>query len=190
MDNLRDKTDNGDLNLLWKSFLSGRDDALSTIYEKLTRDLFSFGTKFTADSELIKDCIQDVFIRIYQNRAQLASTHNIKIYLLIALKNALIDAYKKQQVYQKFIDSYEVEEQADDSEEERIIAQESATAVHDIVTKYTSLLSKRQLEIINYRFVDELAIEEIAALLNISYQTVANTIQQSLKKVRKIFPKS
>ena len=189
VDMLQDKTDKDDLNWLWKSFLSGRDDAFSKIYERLVRELYSLGTTLTADGELVKDCIQDVFIRLYKNRAQLASVRNIKVYLLIALKNALIDAFRKQRVYQKFIDSYEVKEEIDDSEEERMIAQESETAVQHVIAKYTSSLSKRQQEIIHYRFVEELSIEEIANLLNVSYQTVANTIQQSLKKIRKIFLK-
>ena len=180
---------NDDLTLYWNSFLSGNDDAFSKIYEKLARDLFSFGKTLTTDSELVKDCIQDIFIRLFQNRAQLASVKNIKVFLLVALKNALIDAFKKQQVYQKFIDSYEVEEQTEDSEEDRIIAQETDTDKKNIIAKYTSSLTKRQQEILHYRFVEDLSIEEIAKLLEIHYQSVANSIQKSLKKLRQLYVK-
>jgi RNA polymerase sigma factor (sigma-70 family) len=105
------------------------------------------------------------------------------------LKNALTDAFKKQQVYQKFIDSYELEEQMDDSEEERIIAQESDMTLQDMTEKYKSVLTKRQQEIIHYRFVEELSIGEIADILNINYQSVANSIQNSLKKIRNLYLK-
>ena len=178
-----------DLTLYWNSFLSGNDHAFSTLYNILVRDLFAFGTTLTTDMELVKDCIQDVFIRLYQNRAQLASVKNIKVYLLVALKNALIDAFKKQQVYQKFMDSYEVEEQTEAPEEERIIEQETEMAVQNLTAKYQSILTKRQQEIIHYRFVEDLSIEEIANLLNINYQSVANSIQKSLKKIRKLYLK-
>ena len=176
-----------DLILYWNSFLSGNDDAFSKIYGRFVRDLFSFGTTFTSDSDLVKDCIQDVFIRVYRNRAKLASVENIKVYFLIALKNTLIDALKKHRVYQSFIDSYDVEEQFDESEEERIIAKESDEAVQNIIAKYKSALTKRQQEIIHYRFVDELTIEEISKLLNVNYQSIANTIQRSLKKIRNLY---
>ena len=183
----RTKSKRDELTLFWSSFLAGNDGALAIIYEKLVRDLFSFGTTLTADIELVKDCIQDIFIRLYQNRAQLISVDNIKVYLLVALKNALIDAFKKQQVYQKFIDSYDVGEEADEPEEERMIAQENEMAVKARIEKFKSVLTKRQLEIIHYRFVEELSIEEISKLLDINYQSVANSIQKSLKKIRSVY---
>ena len=176
-----------DLLLYWNNFLSGSDDAFSKIYEKLVRDLFSFGTTFTSDIDLVKDCIQDIFIRIYRNRAKLTQVENVKVYFLVALKNTMIDALKKNRVYQTFIDSYNVEEEFDEPEEERIIAKESYEATQNIVAKYKSVLTKRQQEIIHYRFVDELTIEEISKLLNINYQSIANTIQRSFKKIRNLY---
>ena len=185
---MRQKTDIKDeLTQYWNSFLAGDDSAFSKIYEKLIQDLFSFGTTFTTNTELVKDCIQDIFVWLIKNKANLASVDNIKVYLLIALRNALFNAFKKQQVYQKFMDAYSVEEQMeplDDSEEERIIARETDMTVHDTLEKYKSALTVRQQEIIHYRFVDNLKIEEISKILNINYQSVANVIQQSLKRIR------
>jgi RNA polymerase sigma factor (sigma-70 family) len=177
-----------DMKPLWGSFLSGNNGALSLIYKETVNNLFSFGATFTTDTELIKDCIQEIFIRIYQNRARLKSVENIKAYLLVSLKNALINEFGKRQTYQKFIDAYRVEE-PDETEEERIITQESEIALRKTVAKYKSALSMRQQEIIHYRFVDELTIEEISELLNISYQSVANMIQRSLKKIRNLYLK-
>ena len=173
----------------WSNFIRGDDDAFSKLYERLVRELFSFGTTFTADRELVKDCIQDVFFRIYQNRAQLTSVDNIKLYFLITLKNLLIDTFRKQQNYNKFLAVYDAEESLDDSQEERLIEQESHVFLHSQTEKYKSVLTMRQQEIIHYRFVDDLSIEEISKLLNINYQSVANIIQRSLKKIRKIYLK-
>jgi len=182
-----------DLMLYWKSFLFGNNVAFSKIYEILIHDLFSFGTTLTSDNELIKDCIQDIFIRLYQNRMQLESVNNIKVYLLIALKNAIINAFKKQRVYIKIINEFVVEEQKetlDESEEERIIAHETDVAHQKMIANFKSVLTKRQQEIIHYRFVDELTIDEISKLLNINYQSVANTIQISIKKIRNFYLKN
>ena len=176
--------------LYWNSFLAGDDDAFSAIYQKFVRDLFAFGTTFTSDTELVKDCIQDVFTRLYQNRTQLPVVENVKVYLLVALKNTLMDTFKKHQVHRNFMDSYPVEEQMDDSEEDRIIAQETDRAVKNRIEKYKSALTERQQEILHYRFVSELSIEEISNLLNINYQSVANSIQKSLKKIRNIYLKN
>ena len=104
----------------------------------------------------------------------------------MALKNSLIDAFRSQQVFKKFIAEYDKEETVEASQEEQIIAQDNENAIINLTEMYKSALSKRQQEIIHYRFVEELKIEEIAKLLNINYQSVANTIQRSLKKIREI----
>ena len=189
----QNRPDKDDLMLYWTSFLAGNKEAFSKIYESIIQDLYSFGTALTTDSELVKDCIQDIFVRLYQNRTHLTSVENIKIYLLIALKNALINEFKRQQAFQKFMDSYGDEAQnelLDESEEEKIIAQESNGDSQKMIAKYKSVLTKRQQEIIHYRFVDELSIKEIANLLNINYQSIANTIQRSLKKIRIFYLKN
>ena len=178
-----------ELTSYWNHFLSGDEDAFSKLYKKLVRTLFSFGTTLTTDRELIKDCIQDVFFRIYQNRAQLPSVDNVQIYFLIALKNVLINAFRKQQIYHQFIDEYEAEEPEENSQEQQMIVQESDADLQTLTEKLKSTLTKRQQEIMHYRFVDELTIEEISKLLDINYQSVANIIQRSLKKIRKIYLK-
>ena len=181
---------NNEMRLQWNRFLSGDDDAFSKIYVKYFRELFSFGLTFVDDDELVKDCIQDVFFHLYQQRAQLAPVDNVTAFLLVAMKNTLIDVIRKNQVHQKFIESYNVEELYDESEEEKIIAKESDNNRQDLSVKYKSVLTKRQLEVIHYRFVDDLSLEEIAKLLNVNYQSVANIIQRSLKKIRNFYLKS
>jgi len=179
---------NDELMLYWNSFLSGNKEAFATLYEKLVRDLFSFGTTFTSDTELIKDCIQDMFVRFFQDKTQLSAVKNVKIYLLVVLKNAIFNELKKREVFQKFIESYEAEESfTEESEEERIIAWEEEITKQHLLDKCRSVLTERQFEIIHYRFVDELSIEDISDMLNLSYQTVANSIQRSLTKIRNIY---
>ena len=188
MQQSKDIKDN--LTLYWNCFLSGDDDALSMVYQETYQHLFSFGTTLTQDTELVKDCIQDVFVWLLQKKEHLASVKNVKVYLLSALKNTMLDAFKKQHVHKKFIDSYDLEHPIDVSEEERIITQETDSALRETIAKYKLALTKRQQEIIHYRFVDELTIEEIATLLNINYQSVANIIQRSVKKIKNLYQKT
>ena len=180
-----------ELMLHWNAFLAGNDDGFSKIYEKLADELLSFGTMLTHDHELIRDCIQELFLRIYQNKENLSSVKNIKIYMLIALKNALTNAHKKNQTYRKFIDLHEIEEEpATDSEEERMIIQEYETSIQNTTSIYLSMLTERQRKIICYRYMDGLSLGEISQLLGINYQSVENSIQKSLKKMRNFYLKT
>jgi DNA-directed RNA polymerase specialized sigma24 family protein len=59
--------------------LLGDDKAYALFYNNIFEELFSYGMRFTSDRELIKDCIQDVFVKIYSNRSTLGKTDNIKL---------------------------------------------------------------------------------------------------------------
>lgn len=68
------------------------------IFERYVRVLFMYGSQFTGDRELVKDCIQDVFVKIYSNRSNLRPTDNIKYYLFAALRNSLLNNLKRNKV--------------------------------------------------------------------------------------------
>ena len=64
--------------LLWRKNLAGDENAYTYIYRKYIEELFSCGMRFTPDKELVKDCVQDIFIKIYNNRSNLGATDNIR----------------------------------------------------------------------------------------------------------------
>jgi len=77
---------------LWESFRDGDDKAFSEIFNRHVQMLFRYGVKFIHDEEMVKDSIQELFVKLYHNRQNLSSTDNIHLYLFRALKNKLIDA--------------------------------------------------------------------------------------------------
>ena len=79
----------------WKLFLEGNDEAYSWLYTHHIQLLYQYGLQITPDTEVIKDCIQDVFIRIYKNKNKLSIPQNVKIYLMISLKNSIYNVFKR-----------------------------------------------------------------------------------------------
>ena len=49
------------------------------------------------------------------------------------------------------------------------------------VKEILSILTPRQKEIIYYRFIQEMSMEDICILMDINYQSAQNLIQRSLK---------
>ena len=49
---------------LWTRFINGDDKAYSMLYERYVDILFPYGMGFTPNRELVKDCIQDIFILV------------------------------------------------------------------------------------------------------------------------------
>jgi len=79
------------LNFLWKSFLKGDDKSFSLIYQQHIDGLFLYGSKLCPDRELVRDCIQKVFIDLFIKRKKVSKEiANLKSYLFVSLRNGII----------------------------------------------------------------------------------------------------
>lgn len=172
---------------LWDRFRMGDEKAYASIYEGYAQLMFSFGMRFTSNRELVKDCIHDVFVKIYSNRSNLNTTTNIKFYLFVALKNELINVFRKNISFCS-IDSTESLLTVDYITEDNLIDKEEAQERNQKVIEILKILSPRQKEVLYYRYIEELSFEEIEQLMHINYQSIQNLIQRSIKKVRDTFP--
>lgn len=172
--------------IIWENFLCGDDEAYTYIYREYSQALYAYGMHFTSDKGLVEDCIQDVFIKIFQNRRHLQSTDNIKLYLFIVLKNKLFNIFRKDIKYSQ-IDSLEPVFAAEYTIEDEIIENEREQFLNEKMIRMLEVLSPRQKEIIYYRFVEGLSYEEICQIMDMNYQSTQNLIQRSLKKLRTTF---
>ena len=174
-----------DDHFLWEQFLKGDDEAYAELYEKYIDTLFAYGIRFTPDRELVKDCIQDVFVKIYRHRKSHKKIDNVKLYLFVALKNILFDYFKgtiaqlkNQQTGEEPV--FDVE----DSVEERMIANEQLQEQTQMMKRMMDTLSSRQKEVIYYRYAEGMNLDMICKLMQMNYQSVQNLLQRALKKLR------
>ena len=81
---------------LLASFQAGNMAAFSQLYNLHINVLFNYGLKLTIDKELLKDCIHDIFVKLYTKKDELGTIDNLKSYLFISLKNKLCDELRKR----------------------------------------------------------------------------------------------
>lgn len=82
---------------LWHDFQEGSEIAYEAIYRNYAEALYAFGLKLTKDKELVKDCIQDLFVEIWKSKHRLASVKSIKSYLFKSIRRKVIaDLVKKR----------------------------------------------------------------------------------------------
>jgi len=173
-------------NARWQRFLLGDNEAYSWIYNAYVQMLFRYGSRFTSDSELVKDCIQELFTTLYKNRENLNLPANVKVYLFVSLKNNLTRALYRNAKYE-YMDQYMDTFLLEQTVEEQFIDNESRMNRQNLIEKILLALTPRQKEIIYYRYIQELDLNEICALMNLNYQSAQNLIQRSIKKIRKLF---
>ena len=165
----------------WLEFLQGDENAYSWLYKTYIQLLYSYGLHFTMDGELIKDCIQEVFTKIYKNRKTLILPDNVRLYLLIALKNCLLNALNKQY---RYTDLESIPFILSETVEDEFLSTEASKLQKEEVENILSILTPRQREIMYYRFVEEMDFDQICKIMDLNYNSAHNLIQRALKKVR------
>lgn len=167
---------------LWEDFRAGDENAFAKLYNDYVQELYRFGVRFNSDREVIKDNIQDLFIKLYHNRENLNPTDNIRLYLFRALKNRLINLYfdKKESVS---LDELPFEilktEDVEPGEDWEVIVKRKR------LQKGLDTLTPRQREAIYLRYTKEIPMDEMCELLDMNYQSVRNLLHRSIEKLRK-----
>lgn len=171
---------------LWNRFLEGDEKAYLRIYKLYAQEMYSYGLFFTTNTDLVKDCLHDVFVKIYRNRKNLSSVDNIKLYLFMAMKNYLFDAFcKDKSMFHN--DTVEPVFAPDFTVEDEMILREEQNYQSEKLQQMLDSLTPRQKEVLYYRYVENLSYDEIGEIMKMNYQSILNLIQRSIKKLRTTF---
>jgi len=168
---------------LLAGFIDGDATAFSKLYNLHVNMLYNYGCKLTKDSELLKDCIQEVFIKIYNKRTELDSVTNFKSYIIISLKNKLCDESRKR-INLSDVAVEELDVVSGDTVEKDYIDNEKEMLDNIFVAKILDELSPRQRKAIVLYYIEEKKYEEICAIMDMNYQSVRNLIHRGISKLR------
>jgi RNA polymerase sigma factor (sigma-70 family) len=166
---------------LWESFKKGDKAAFADIYDKHIYVLFNYGSKISGNSALVEDCIQDLFIDLWQSRANISSTTSIKFYLFKALRNRIYRHHGDPSDLESIENSPAIG--TEPCYEEQIIQMEIESLQMKELRKHVDELPSRQREAINLRYYHNFSNEEVARIMGISYQSACKFIYAALRKL-------
>ena len=172
---------------LIKGLQQGDESALASLMRMYFDDLFHYASRFTADRSLIKDCIQEVFISLWQRRETIGAIISPRYYLLRAIKNKTLKALHKRANNVRSITVEEYEFQYEFSIEKIIIEKQISEEKGLRLSKTLSQLSKRQKEIIYLKYYQHLDHGQIAELMNVTRQSVYNLLHETIQKLRSLW---
>ena len=159
-------------------------EALASLMWLCYDDLHNYGARFTTDKALVKDCIQEIFISLWQRRETADTILSPKFYLLRAIKNKILKSLHKNNhsafTNNEYYFSYEL------SIEQIIIEREVNEEKVQKLRKTLELLSKKQKEIVYLKYYHHLDHTQIAELMNVTRQTVYNLLHETLNKLRSL----
>ena len=136
---------NNSTDTLLASFQAGNMAAFSQLYDLHINILFNYGLKLTIDKELLKDCIHDIFVKLYTKKEELGTIDNLKSYLFISLKNKLCDELRKR-MYMSDTAIEDVNAVAPTDVEDDYMEEEQRKNEFSLVKRLLDQLSPRQRE--------------------------------------------
>ena len=165
--------------------VTGDKEAFLAIYHAQYRSLFYYGFSITADRELTKDCIQELFLEIWNTRPTLnKDVENIQSYLFTWLRRKI----SRTQLRLAKEKSYEQSREVNDSKvfcyEELLIAFQQTEENKEHLARALSTLTKKQLEIIRLKFFYNLSYAEISEKTSLTTRTVYNIIYEAISRLR------
>jgi RNA polymerase sigma factor (sigma-70 family) len=169
--------------ILWQSIKAGDKDCFNSLFREYYSELYSYGIKIVPDPDFVKECIQEVFIRIWETRQNLADAGNVKAYLIVCLRRMILVQKKKKP--KQTVELGKLENSAfcfDVNEFEK--HEEISEGLRQVLLKAVNSLTVKQREIIMLFFYHELSYAEIAPVMGISVEAARNLMYRTLIHLR------
>ncbi len=168
---------------LWKKVRQGNISVIEKVYLDYSHLLYQYGFKFTQNTQLIEDCIQDLFSRIITNSRNFNKSANPQIYLMRAFRNNLIRSMEREKKFQQGeVDEYQFDILL--STEQNIIQSEEVQEQQLLLQQGFGKLTARQKEAIYLRYTKGLEYDEIAEIMKMSIESCRNVIYKAIKSLR------
>jgi RNA polymerase sigma factor (sigma-70 family) len=163
----------------WNGLKNGDIPSLESLYNLYNGQLYGYGKKFTTDTHLIQDAIQETFISLWKYK----SSAN-KFYLIKSFRNQLLKLIKeraKTKYTDETIDfSFEV------GFDKTLIAGEESEQLSRQLKAALNQLTPRQREIIYFRFFENLSFEEIAGIMNMQVRATYKLTARALEALKEL----
>lgn len=161
---------------------SGDRKALANIYTEYFNKLYNYGSRITVDLRMVEDCIQDLFIELWNKREKLNEVSNVKYYLFKSLRRKIILRLSKAKSIGHTVEISSFEMKL--SHKSHYINHQEAKELRKRLATLLESLTPKQKEAIFLIYYDELSYKEVASIMAIRVRTVYNLVHQALLKLR------
>jgi RNA polymerase sigma factor (sigma-70 family) len=170
----------------WESLRKGEINGLHSLYSLYIDTLYRYGYALCQDGDKVKDCIQDLFLSLWDSRERIQIPDSGKAYLLVSLRRRIFDPGPKSQLATITIEDTQVDRQSDMTHAESgWIEQEREHEQIALLQKAMTRLSDRQREIVHMKYFLKMEYEDIARVMDLNYQSARNLVTRSLAALRR-----
>lgn len=172
--------------VLWNLLVKGDQKALEILYQRYYSLLLNYGLKCSTDRELVKDCIQDLFINLYKNNHINVTNITVRSYLLRALRNNLFYKISSDKEVDSIDNSVFHIPVNEDLFDQLFPKNDRDIWLAHRLLEAISQLSPNQKTVLYLRYVEDLSYKEIADAMKMNIQSSMNLSSRALAKLRSL----
>lgn len=156
---------------------AGDTGAFDTLYHRHRDWVVNLAFRFTGDRDLALDVLQETFLYFVKKFPGFQLTANLRTFFYPAVRNLSLTARRKTERVQS--------SEADQERIESAPAADAPVAEGEALTLALAGMSESYREVVWLRFVDGLALAEIAEVLEIPVGTVKSRLHHALEALRR-----
>jgi len=159
----------------------GNTKAFDVLFERYFNKLHFFTLKYLKDRALVEEMVMDVMVKLWEKKEDFRAEQSIGPYLFRAMKNAIVDHYRKRGLATVLLAQSHEELSITNTTENKIAFEE----LHKLYQANLEKLSPQRRRVFEMSRHENMTYPEIARHLNLSVKTVESHISASLVYLRK-----
>lgn len=174
-----------DERVLWDSFKKGNELAFTTLYRKYVQRLYNYGMHTCRDKELVCDCLQELFARLWDRRETVSAVGSVNFYLFKSFRRLLMSKILARKRFASMLAGQASVFDFMPSVEDGMIDDESKKLQSEYLQRCIKALTRRQREALFLRFFNDLSYHEVAAIMEVRVDSVYNIISKAIDILRR-----
>lgn len=144
--------------------------------------LVAYAQRMADDRDIAQDAVQEAFTRFWQARSELRQRASVRSYLYRAVRNRIIDLSRQRRAWQRWSMRFQHEFLARPPTPADLLDDAELQAALD---RAIQALPERRREVFVLAHLQDLSYNEIAEIMGVAPQTVANHMSLALRELRR-----
>ena len=169
-----------------KELKKGDHAAFQTIFERYSKQLFQFSVSYLKSKEAAEDIVQEVFLKIWNNRAEIKTNTSFQSYLFTITLNSVRKYFGKlsrmnELKHEILVDLSKEKSEFDDRNDYQSLL--------DKLEELIEQMPEKRKRVFILKKIEEKTQKEISEELNITVKTVEYHIAEAMRFLKEEFEK-
>lgn len=168
---------------LIRNIKQGSEQAFSWLYNEYVQELFSYGMHVCDDPEFMKNCLQELFVRVWNQRHDLSVAASVKSYLFRAFRKLLIEMiFSRNKFSGRDINFFKPQFGFKPSANHDVVTDRVVSAIEN--EQIIQVFTGRQAEAAFLKFYNTLSYHEVGFVMDLNEATIYNLVSGAVEILR------